>query len=49
MEDRNIYQDIAERTQGDIYIGVAVILNKNRPKRFNSVGFLSFDSRSFMH
>ena len=22
MEDRNIYQDIAERTQGDIYIGV---------------------------
>ena len=21
MEDRNIYQDIAERTQGDIYVG----------------------------
>ena len=22
MEDRNIYEDIAARTQGDIYIGV---------------------------
>lgn len=34
MEDRNIYQDIAERTQGDIYLGAAVIQHKNRPKRF---------------
>ena len=25
MEDRNIYQDIAERTQGDIYIGVVAV------------------------
>ena len=29
MEERNIYKDIAERTQGDIYIGADVLIGLN--------------------
>ena len=29
MEERSIYNDIAQRTQGDIYIGAAAIIGLN--------------------
>jgi|GEM_PF-2778603 len=41
MTDYAIYRDIAERTQGDIYVGVPVIIGLN-PKSHRISGFERF-------
>ena len=33
MEERNIYHDISERTNGDIYIGVEMCIRDRRKSR----------------
>ena len=39
MEERNIYKDIAERTQGDIYIGDEVFLGQTKDNRMRTACF----------